>query len=80
MLIYTVRTSCTTIRGNAKRGSLLGTPKRKVKPLFNTAAFWDDLLGDSSAVTDMPAVSFEKELLHAYPTAKVILTRSDEMA
>ncbi|MCJ1415609.1 hypothetical protein MMC32_001941 [Xylographa parallela] len=35
---------------------------------------WDHLLGDCMAVTDIPAAAFARELVAAYPDAKVILT------
>lgn len=35
---------------------------------------WDQLLGDCQAVSDWPACAFAKELIEAYPNAKVILT------
>ncbi|KAF7290867.1 hypothetical protein MKEN_01494200 [Mycena kentingensis (nom. inval.)] len=35
---------------------------------------WDQLLGHCQAVTDAPAMVFAKELIAAYPDAKVILT------
>lgn len=38
----------------------------------------DQVLGDYSAVTDSPCVEFWKELLEAYPDAKVILVERDE--
>lgn len=38
---------------------------------------WDALLGHCQAVCDWPAVAFAKELIEAYPTAKVILTTRD---
>ncbi|KAH8599928.1 P-loop containing nucleoside triphosphate hydrolase protein [Bisporella sp. PMI_857] len=38
---------------------------------------WDALLGHCQAVCDWPAAAFAKELIEAYPTAKVILTRRD---
>jgi hypothetical protein len=38
---------------------------------------WDALLGHCQAVTDTPCVVFYKELLAAYPDAKVILTERD---
>lgn len=38
---------------------------------------WDQLLGHCQAVTDVPCCVFWKELLEAYPDAKVILTRRD---
>jgi hypothetical protein len=39
---------------------------------------WDALLGHCQAVTDTPCVIFYKELLLAYPDAKVILTERDD--
>jgi hypothetical protein len=39
---------------------------------------WDALLGHCQAVTDTPCVVFYKELLAAYPEAKVILTERDD--
>lgn len=38
---------------------------------------WDQLLGHCQAVTDFPAVLFARELIQAYPEAKVILTNRD---
>ncbi|KUL82887.1 hypothetical protein ZTR_09008 [Talaromyces verruculosus] len=38
---------------------------------------WDQLLGDCQAVCDWPACAFAKELIEAYPQAKVILTTRD---
>ena len=38
---------------------------------------WDQLLGHCQAVCDWPAVAFAKELIQAYPEAKVILTTRD---
>jgi hypothetical protein len=38
---------------------------------------WDKLLGHCQAVCDWPAVAFAKELIEAYPDAKVILTTRD---
>ncbi|OCK74213.1 hypothetical protein K432DRAFT_311194 [Lepidopterella palustris CBS 459.81] len=38
---------------------------------------WDQLLGHCQAVCDWPAVAFAKELIEAYPDAKVILTTRD---
>ncbi|KXS97466.1 hypothetical protein AC578_7357 [Pseudocercospora eumusae] len=38
---------------------------------------WDQLLGHCMAVTDTPVVWFYRELLEAYPEAKVILTLRD---
>jgi len=37
-------------------------------------AEWDQLLGHCMAVTDMPHLLFAKELISAYPEAKVVLT------
>ena len=34
---------------------------------------WDALLGNYSAVSDLPAIAFPQELLSAYPDAKVVL-------
>lgn len=41
-------------------------------------ADWDQLLGHCMATTDTPSVLFYKELLAAYPDAKVILTERDD--
>jgi hypothetical protein len=38
---------------------------------------WDALLGHCQAISDTPCVMFYKELLAAYPDAKVILTERD---
>ncbi|KAI4598224.1 hypothetical protein KJ359_003108 [Pestalotiopsis sp. 9143b] len=38
---------------------------------------WDKLLGNCQAVCDWPAVAFAKELIEAYPEAKVVLTCRD---
>ncbi|KAL5364693.1 P-loop containing nucleoside triphosphate hydrolase protein [Aspergillus floccosus] len=38
---------------------------------------WDQLLGECQAVCDWPACAFAKELIEAYPNAKVILTTRD---
>jgi hypothetical protein len=38
---------------------------------------WDSLLGHCQAVCDWPAVAFAKELIEAYPEAKVIITTRD---
>ncbi|KAF5016106.1 hypothetical protein F66182_12319, partial [Fusarium sp. NRRL 66182] len=38
---------------------------------------WDQLLGHCQAVCDWPAVAFGRELISAYPDAKVILTNRD---
>lgn len=45
-------------------------------PAF-TRADWDQLLGHCQAVCDWPAVAFAKELIEAYPEAKVVLTNRD---
>ncbi|KAL1854258.1 hypothetical protein Plec18167_000177 [Paecilomyces lecythidis] len=39
---------------------------------------WGRILGDYSAVTDIPPAAFPEELIKAYPSAKVILTIRDE--
>ncbi|KAK0115675.1 hypothetical protein ONS95_000057 [Cadophora gregata] len=36
--------------------------------------YWDDILGEYSAVTDIPCACFAPELIAAYPNAKLILT------
>ena len=38
---------------------------------------WDQLLGHCQAVCDWPAVAFAKELIEAYPDAKVLITTRD---
>ncbi len=38
---------------------------------------WDQLLGNYSAVADLPAVAFSEDLIEAYPEAKVILVERD---
>ncbi|KAI0521733.1 P-loop containing nucleoside triphosphate hydrolase protein [Xylaria bambusicola] len=38
---------------------------------------WDKLLGGSQAVCDWPACAFAKELIEAYPEAKVVMTTRD---
>ena len=38
---------------------------------------WDQLLGHCQAVCDWPAVAFSKELIEAYPEAKIIITSRD---
>jgi len=40
-------------------------------------AEWDALLGHCQAVCDWPAVAFAKELIEAYPEAKIIITTRD---
>jgi hypothetical protein len=42
-----------------------------------TRADWDQLLGHCQAVCDWPAIAFAKELIEAYPEAKVVLTDRD---
>ena len=39
---------------------------------------WDELLGHCAAVTDFPCTAFWRELVAAYPDAKVILVQRDE--
>ncbi|GAP86659.2 putative NAD dependent epimerase [Rosellinia necatrix] len=38
---------------------------------------WDKLLGGAQAVCDWPACAFAKELIEAYPEAKVVMTTRD---
>lgn len=38
---------------------------------------WDQLFGHCQAVCDWPAVAFAKELIEAYPEAKVLMTARD---
>ena len=38
---------------------------------------WDNLLGNYSAVADLPAIVFAKDLLKCYPDAKVVLVNRD---
>ncbi len=47
-------------------------------PLQVTAAQFDWILGNSMALTDIPAVLFAGELLDAYPGAAVILNRRSD--
>ncbi|UNI19314.1 hypothetical protein JDV02_005505 [Purpureocillium takamizusanense] len=42
-----------------------------------TRADWDQLLGGAQAVCDWPAIAFARELIEAYPEAKVVLTNRD---
>ena len=42
-----------------------------------TQSDWDQLLGNYSAVADLPAVAFSEDLLHCYPDAKVVLVERD---
>jgi hypothetical protein len=44
-----------------------------------TKSDWDQLLGHCQAATDTPCVIFYRELLAAYPDAKVILTVRDDV-
>jgi hypothetical protein len=48
---------------------------RDVKPI-STADF-DRVIGDCGAVTDMPCAAFWRELMAAYPDAKVVLVERD---
>ena len=57
--------------------SFLTGPSRKTpRPPFKRAD-WDRLLGNVSAVADMPAWAFGPELIDAYPEAKVVLVHRD---
>ncbi|KEY72318.1 hypothetical protein S7711_01001 [Stachybotrys chartarum IBT 7711] len=47
----------------------------KGKPF--TREDWDQLLGNAQAVCDWPSCAFAKELIEAYPEAKVVLTNRD---
>ncbi|CAH0054343.1 unnamed protein product [Clonostachys solani] len=47
----------------------------KGKPF--TREDWDKLLGNAQAVCDWPAIAFAKELIEAYPEAKVVLTNRE---
>ncbi len=38
---------------------------------------WDQLLGNYSAVADLPAIAFAEDLVECYPDAKVVLVRRD---
>ncbi|KAK4561647.1 hypothetical protein LTR86_004326 [Recurvomyces mirabilis] len=49
--------------------------KSKGKPF--SRAEWDQLLGHCQAITDTPCIILYKELLEAYPNAKVILSVRD---
>ena len=44
-----------------------------------SSGMFDKILGDCMAITDIPAVLFARELLDAYPEAKVILNRRPNM-
>ncbi|KXJ88433.1 hypothetical protein Micbo1qcDRAFT_214327 [Microdochium bolleyi] len=44
---------------------------------FTTTEQWDTILAPYAAVTDVPAICFADELLHAYPDAKVVLVERD---
>lgn len=50
---------------------------RSCIPPFGRAEF-DKLLGHCMAVTDVPCIIFWRELLEAYPEAKVVLVQRDE--
>lgn len=43
-----------------------------------TRADWDELLGHCAATTDAPLCLFWRELIEAYPEAKVVLVQRDE--
>lgn len=45
-------------------------------PLFSLAQ-WDQLLGNYSAVADLPAIAFAEDLLACYSEAKVVLVERD---
>lgn len=47
------------------------------KKAFGKAEF-DKLLGHSGAITDVPAIIFWRELMEAYPEAKIVLVSRDE--
>ena len=42
-----------------------------------TGEDWDSLLGEYSAVSDVPAICFAEELMAIYPEAKVVLVERD---
>lgn len=48
----------------------------KGKPFTKTE--WDQLLGHYAAITDVPAILFQEELMAVYPDAKVVLVERDE--
>ena len=52
--------------------------KYKGKGHFDWKRDFDKLLSECGAVTDTPCVCFWKELLEAYPDAKVVLVERDE--
>ncbi|OJJ65681.1 hypothetical protein ASPBRDRAFT_79673 [Aspergillus brasiliensis CBS 101740] len=54
---------------------LLKLQNRMPSPDVIRECYFDRLLGDMDASTDVPAVWFASELLQAYPDAKVILNR-----
>lgn len=62
-----------TLWNEAIQAKFLGIGKPYAKPE------WDALLGHCQAVTDTPCTIFYKELLAAYPDAKVILTERDDV-
>ena len=45
---------------------------------FDYRRHFDQLLGHCGAVTDTPAIAFWKELVEAYPDAKIVLVERDE--
>lgn len=47
----------------------------KGKPFTRTE--WDQLLSEYGAVTDVPALAFSEDLIHAYPEAKIVLMERD---
>lgn len=47
-----------------------------VKP---TRQDFDNILGQCEAVTDVPCFAFAEELIHAYPEAKVIINRRQDL-
>lgn len=49
------------------------------KPALINAAEFDQILGHCQAVTDSAAAAFAYDLIHAYPEAKVILNRRDDL-
>lgn len=53
-----------------------GPAKHRNLPPYEREEF-DKLLGDYDVVTDLPGVAFSRQLIDAYPEAKVILTNRD---
>lgn len=48
-------------------------------PRINEASFWDCILGEYEAITDLPATKYVQELAAAYPNARIVLnTREAE--